>query len=207
MMLRRLNLRFQAWQAVRSALAEQHPILAVRRALFALMPLAARVAVVSMTPDKRPVPSLLSGQLGDRLAELRACDPVLAAVLGDAGPEACLAGFRQRLAAFDKARRMLGDCDADPVRDWLAPAWVSACVFREDVYRGELGLPGLLPPAQAMYCSGWHELAEAGERDLRALWEAGWQEAFGTSSPFSGWGGGLSAGALSGGAPFPSTGR
>ncbi|NJD26418.1 MAG: hypothetical protein FIB06_13560 [Betaproteobacteria bacterium] len=194
--------RLLAWKAARVALANPLPVRAVRQALFTLMPVAARVAVVATMPAGRPFPSLLSGELAGRSAELCARDPVLAAVLGDAAPEACLAGFRRRLAAFDKARRALGDCDADSSRDWLVPAWLSACIFREDAYRGELGLPGLLPPAQAMYCSGWHELAEAGERDLRALWEAGWQEAFGTPSPFGGWDGCLSAEWLSGGAPF-----
>jgi hypothetical protein len=200
-MLRRLKLRLRAWRAVRAAMAEPIPIAAVRRALFALMPQAARVAVVAMTPDSRPFPLFLSGELGGRLAELRACDSGLSAMLGDAGPAACLAELRLHLAAFDAARRALGDCDPDPRRDWLAPAWISACIFREDVYRGALGLPGLLPPAQAMYCSGWHELAEAGERDLRALWEAGWQEAFGMPSPFGGWEGCLSADSVFAGAP------
>jgi hypothetical protein len=175
------------------------------------MPQAARVAVVAMTPAERPIPFFLSGELGGHLADLRARDPGLAALIGDGGPAACLDSFGLRLAALDAARRALGDCDADPRRDWLAPAWVSACIFREDVYRGELGLPGLLPPAQAMYCSGWHELAEAGERHLRQLWETGWQEMFGAPSPFSGWDGGagsrgVSAGSVFAGVPFRPTG-
>lgn len=191
----------QCTEEIRDALAQPIPVQAIRLKAFAHMQAAARCDLLVMQPETLPFKRFLSGELGSRIHELEEKSHGLADLFGSSNaPPENLAEKRAFLLArhwrlhlqltnFDIARTVLGDWHRDPTRDWFRPAYVSACIFREDVYRGELGVAGLIEPAKAMYCSAWVEFAEAGEQHLRAVWEDGWQELFGEPSPFAGWDG------------------
>jgi hypothetical protein len=94
------------------------------------------------------------------------------------------------MSSYQVARVALGDYHSDATKDWFRPCYMSFCIWHENTYRQELGLPSVVagdqPDLRAIMHSTWMNRAQEGHKELRLVWEDSWIEIFHEPSPFAG---------------------
>jgi hypothetical protein len=185
---------------VAQVLAEPNPAQAVRMRAIEFMLIAAQFDVLIMQP---PTPFKgLSGELKPRIPELAKKDKELEEFFYGIDPapttfdgmwDSVLMRYwamNLNLNSYNQARVALGDWHDDRKKDWFRPCYTSLCIWQENTYRRQLGLPsvigGDLEDLKAIMHSTWINRAKEGHKELRLVWEKSWEEAFKEPSPYHG---------------------
>lgn len=181
-------------------LAQPNPVQAVRMRLIELTLMTAGFEVLLM--EKPPPFEGISGELKEHI-------PLLAKLNSELGKffysldgtmtkfndqwDACLAGYwiqHLYMSAYNIVRAGLNDYHRDQKKDWFKACYLSFCIWQEQKYRTDLGLPtvipGTTPEMRARAHCSWIDRAEEGHTELRFVWEKSWQVAFNEPSPFEG---------------------
>jgi len=185
---------------VEKCLNQPNPVQVVRMRTIEFMLLAAQFDVLIMqTPTKH---KWLSGELKQYIPELAKSDATLREFFGE--QEEPPTDFNSmwdlvlmrywvlnlHMSAFNQARFALDDGSKDPTKDWFRPCYYSLCIWQENTYRTELGMPLSIDGAQAdlksTMLSTWIQRADEGHKLLRHEWENSWEDTFKEPSPFAG---------------------
>jgi hypothetical protein len=180
-------------------LSAPNPIQAVRMRTIEFMILSAKFDVLIM---QKPTPFFyLSGELKERIPELAQADKELEEFFSELGEaptsfekmwDSILAKYwvmHLYMNTYNIVRQILKDSDDSGKKDWFQPCYISLCVWQENKYRQELGLPltieGDAADLKAICHSSWIWKAEEGHKNLRMVWERAWEEAFHEPSPYA----------------------
>jgi hypothetical protein len=181
-------------------LNQPNPVQAVRMRLVELTLMTAGFEVLT---TKKPFPFQgISGKLKEHIPLLAKSDPELGKFIYSVDGkitdvneqwDACLAGYwmlHLYMSAFNITRISLNDYHIDQKKDWFKACYLSFCIWQEQKYRTDLGLPtvipGTAPEMRAIAHNSWIDRAEEGHTELRLVWEKSWQVAFNEPSPFEG---------------------
>jgi hypothetical protein len=165
----------QLWIRLQDIIRDANPVMKCRQALCdAVLELSNYQVLVLPPPPELDTTGLrgtqgITGELKPRLLEISEKNETLRELVYGAFPGKptyeevwnLVAGLHWRNAwwteTINAARNALGDCNAVQDRDWYRPFLHAMCVFAEDTYRKDIGMPPAIPgdgfPAPLVYSS------------------------------------------------------
>jgi hypothetical protein len=183
---------------INQQLAMPNPMQAARMRTIEFMILSAKFDVLVM---QKPTPSNeLSGELKPHIPNLAKIDNELEQLFSETNAtsfdemwDAILGRYwvmHLYMHTYNVVRRGLNDWQEDRTKDWFRPCYISLCIWQENKYRQELGLPltieGSMADLKSVAHSSWIFRADEGHTNLRQVWEKNWEEAFKELSPYAG---------------------
>jgi hypothetical protein len=185
---------------VEQAVNSTNPTQAVRMRVIEFQLLTTKFDVLIM---QKPTPfKELSGELKQYIPELAKNDKELEAFFYglDVTPitfddmfDAVLMRYwvlHLYMSAFNRLRFSFDDYHSDNKKDWFRASYYSFCIWHENTYRQELGLPSLIQgdssDLKSIMYSTWINRAQEGHKELRLAWEKSWEDAFHEPSIFKG---------------------
>lgn len=182
------NVAGQLMERVVQIATAQDPVAANRKELVGMTSAAADYDVLILDPppteDETGIRGILgiSGELRAHLEELVTINKYLADEFHgipkygspDQYYDVCVIRYRQCYAAMHvhhELRFELDDYNPNAALDWFPPLFLVQCAISENHYRGELGLPTVLEPMEALEYSTLINYVTNGEKWPDLAWE------------------------------------
>ena len=180
---------------IEKILFEKDKIKAVRLKIIDLMFDCSEMDVLIMKPPT--LSKMLSGEIEVKIVELFAVSEGLQKTFPHIEPNSAEFDVLKNeiiqrylllhfyMSAYNTVRFCLNDFNDDLKKDWFRTCYVSLCIWHEDTFRNQLGLPSLVAnPLKVIAYSGWLSVVNENPIDLRESFEQKWRNCFNEPSPF-----------------------
>ncbi len=180
---------------IEQTLFEKDKIKSVRLKIIDLMFDCSEMNVLIMKPPT--MSKMLSGEIEVKIVEFFAVSEALQKTFPNIEPNSAEFDVLKNeiiqrylrlhfyMSAYNAVRFCLNDFNDDLKKDWFRTCYVSLCIWHEDTFRTQLGMPSLVAnPLKVIAYSGWLSVVNENPNDLRESFEQKWQNCFNEPSPF-----------------------